>query len=141
LDCNSVFCIQGNTIERSDTAGANGKGVKEDISFALTGTDRHAVAFSNLGFGYYKQADVASTVKRRDEVTTTDLICEGYKIRRLTPLECERLMGFPDKWTEYGIDGEKISDSARYKALGNSLAIPCAFRVLQGIKAVSTGAA
>lgn len=42
-------------------------------------------------------------------------------IRRLTPLECERLQGFPDGWT----DIEGASDSARYKALGNSVAIPC----------------
>lgn len=42
-------------------------------------------------------------------------------IRRLTPLECERLQGFPDGWTD--IPG--ASDSARYKALGNSVAIPC----------------
>jgi len=34
-------------------------------------------------------------------------------------------MGFPDGWTEYGHDDKKISDSARYKALGNSVAIPC----------------
>lgn len=41
-------------------------------------------------------------------------------VRRLTPTECERLQGFPDGWTE--IDG--ASDSARYKALGNSMAVP-----------------
>ena len=45
----------------------------------------------------------------------------AYLIRRLTPLECERLQGFPDGWTY--VDG--ASDSARYKALGNSVAIPC----------------
>lgn len=45
-------------------------------------------------------------------------------IRRLTPLECERLQGFPDGWTEYGADGKKISDSARYKALGNAVSVP-----------------
>ena len=50
-------------------------------------------------------------------------------IRRLTPLECERLQGFPDNWT----DIEGASDSARYKALGNSVAIPCVDYVLQGI--------
>jgi len=53
-------------------------------------------------------------------------------IRRLTPLECERLQGFPDGWTE--IPG--ASDSARYKALGNSVAIPCVTFVLRGIAAV-----
>lgn len=53
-------------------------------------------------------------------------------IRRLTPLECERLQGFPDGWT--AIAG--ASDSARYKALGNSVAIPCVEFVLQGIALV-----
>ena len=53
----------------------------------------------------------------------------GKLIRRLTPLECERLQGFPDYWTD--ITG--ASDSARYKALGNSVAIPCVENVLRGI--------
>ena len=43
------------------------------------------------------------------------------KIRRLTPLECERLQGFPDYWTEDGVDGEKISDTQRYKCCGNAV--------------------
>jgi site-specific DNA-cytosine methylase len=59
-----------------------------------------------------------------------------YRIRRQTPLECERLDGFPDEWTKYDTKGNKISDTARYTALGNSIAIPCAERVFQGIAAV-----
>lgn len=59
-------------------------------------------------------------------------IRRGQLIRRLTPLECERLQGFPDGWTD--IPG--ASDSARYKALGNSVAIPCVDYVLQGIALV-----
>ena len=50
-------------------------------------------------------------------------------VRRLTPLECERLQGFPDGWTD--IPG--ASDSARYRALGNSVAIPCVEFVMRGI--------
>lgn len=53
----------------------------------------------------------------------------GKLIRRLTPLECERLQGYPDGWTD--IPG--ASDSVRYKALGNSVAIPCVDFVLRGI--------
>ncbi|MCL1994859.1 MAG: DNA cytosine methyltransferase [Defluviitaleaceae bacterium] len=57
-----------------------------------------------------------------------------YIVRRLTPLECERLQGFPDNWTKYGANSEKeISDTQRYKALGNSVAIPCVRFVLKGI--------
>lgn len=56
----------------------------------------------------------------------------GLLIRRLTPMECERLQGFPDLWT--GIPN--ASDSARYKALGNSVAIPCVEFIMQGLALV-----
>ena len=46
------------------------------------------------------------------------------KVRRLTPLECERLQGFPDGWTDVPHNGKPASDSARYKSLGNSMAVP-----------------
>ena len=46
---------------------------------------------------------------------------DNYKIRRLTPVECERLQGFPDDWTKYGVDGELISDTQRYKMCGNAV--------------------
>lgn len=53
---------------------------------------------------------------------------EAKKIRRLTPTECERLQGFPDNFTKYGIDekGEQIeiSDTQRYKVLGNAVSCP-----------------
>jgi DNA (cytosine-5)-methyltransferase 1 len=48
-------------------------------------------------------------------------IFDGVKIRRLTPLECERLQGFPDNWTKYGADGNVISDTQRYKMCGNAV--------------------
>lgn len=63
-------------------------------------------------------------------LNTNITIRSGYGVRRLTPLECERLQGFPDGWTDIGDwkDGKgrtkKTSDAARYKALGNSIAIP-----------------
>ncbi len=63
-------------------------------------------------------------------VSQGKLIVEGpLLIRRLVPLECELLQGFPPGWTD--IPG--ASDTARYKALGNSIAIPCAEFVLGGI--------
>lgn len=48
----------------------------------------------------------------------------NYIVRRLTPLECERLQGFPDGWTDIEYKGKQASDTARYKALGNSMAVP-----------------
>ena len=51
-----------------------------------------------------------------------------FGVRRLTPRECERLQGFPDDWTQWGIDGDservELSDSARYRILGNAVAVP-----------------
>ena len=57
-----------------------------------------------------------------------------HLIRRLTPLECERLQGFPDGWTD--IPG--ASDSARYRALGNSVAIPCVEFIMRSLKEVAS---
>jgi len=56
-----------------------------------------------------------------------------YIIRRLIPIECERLQGYPDDWTRYGADGTEIADTARYKAIGNSICVFCAERVYLGI--------
>ena len=53
-------------------------------------------------------------------------------VRRLTPLECERLQGFPDFWTEQG-GGRAVSDTSRYQMLGNSIAVPCVAYIMQGI--------
>lgn len=57
---------------------------------------------------------------------------QGF-VRQLMPVECERLMGLPEGWTAYGSNGEIISDHARYKALGNAIALPCAEYIMAGI--------
>ena len=90
--------------------------------------------FAMQGFGNYKESDGASSIKGRDHKDSTDLISEGCTVRRLTPVECERLQGFPDGWTENGHDNKKLSDSARYKALGNSVAVPCVDFIMGRIK-------
>lgn len=54
----------------------------------------------------------------------------GYTVRRLTPLECERLQGYPDGWTALDHEDKPVSDTQRYKALGNSFAIPNALFVI-----------
>ena len=65
-------------------------------------------------------------------------LCTEYIVRRLTPLECERLQGFPDGWTDIGAWEDEngkarkgSADSARYKAIGNSIALPPWEYVLQ----------
>lgn len=50
-------------------------------------------------------------------------VYDGFRIRRLTPRECERLQGFPDDWTRYADTGKEMLDSARYKACGNAVTV------------------
>jgi len=89
------------------------------------GGGSETLVFAMQGFGDYKESESASAIKSRDYKDSTDLVGRGCAVRRLTPTECERLQGFPDGWTAYGHDGEPIFDTQRYKALGNSVAIPC----------------
>ena len=103
-------------------------------------------AFVMQRIGEYKESEHASTMKSRDYKDATDLIAEKetknlrWIVRRLTPLEDERLQGFPDGWTDIGdwIDENgkkhKTSDAARYKALGNSIALPQWYWIFQKMK-------
>ena len=86
----------------------NGRRMKEngEPSFTLTAQDKHGVLTGHIFKDY----------------ETGEYFYDPL-IRKLTPLECERLQGFPDGWTEYGADGRKMSDSARYKALGNAVTV------------------
>ena len=90
--------------------------------------------YAQDAIGQYSGDDVGSTCKQRDYKDATDLVCkicnDKYIVRRLTPLECTRLQGYPDGWVDIGdwIDSKgkkhKDADSPKYKALGNSIAIP-----------------
>ena len=221
----TIFCLQGNGIDRADTAGCNGKGWTEDVSYTLNTIDRPAVmafaqnqrdevrdlhgvagalaaepgmkqqtyifdmthandviresrdvsmslqarmgtggnqiplTFSMQSFGDYKENEISSSCKQRDSKDPTDLVIgiddeknayidqfgtlkahasggtqqhvmERMVVRRLTPLECTRLQGFPDGWVGIGdwTDEKgrvhKEADAPKYKALGNSIALP-----------------
>ena len=103
-----------------------------------SGLDRHAV-FARQRVDEFRNDDIASTQSARQAKDATDLIVEPDRqhaqlIRRLTPLECERLQGLPDDWTN--IPG--ASDSARYRALGNSVAIPCVEFIMRSLKEVAS---
>lgn len=199
----TVFCLQGNGIDRAETAGCNGKGWREDQSYTLNTVDRPAVVYneetitSKTNASNPQLGDPCHTlgatgagrtilvtcydIQHRSEAVRiydgiapvltarmgtgggnvpitlegkekTSILCaRDYKgvgrcdtcgrvistpvVRRLTPLECERLQGYPDGWTDIGEwvktdkRGRKIkvkgsADRPRYKALGNSIALP-----------------
>lgn len=100
--------IQGTIIGRSDTSGPQGKGFgnENDPSYTLDTISQHGVM-------------------------TPELV-----LRKLTPLECERLMGFPDDHTKYDDEGKIIADTNRYKMCGNAVASPVAKWVGEIIKNV-----
>lgn len=143
----------GYEVEKSPTLTAMSGGNKPAV------LNQVPLTYQMQGFGDYRRADVASACKQRDYKDSTDLVigidgeCNAYieqygtlrahasggaeetlmhrmVVRRMTPLECERLQGFPDGWTDIGDYTDstgkkrKTSDSARYKALGNSIALP-----------------
>ena len=107
-----------------------------------SGLDRHSV-YARQRVDQFRDDEIASTESARQHKDATDLVCQPTSawdadcrnlIRRLTPLECERLQGYPDGWT----DVPGASDSARYKALGNSVAIPCVEHLMQRVAMVIT---
>lgn len=128
----TVYSVQGNIIGRQLKNGANGKGINENISFTLNTVDRHAVAYGigRDAFNQGRNAQYKPTIERelQPALTARGAAAVAYDVvRRLTPLECERLQGLPDGWTAGG------SDAKRYKALGNGMAQPCADWILRRI--------
>jgi DNA (cytosine-5)-methyltransferase 1 len=88
--------------------------------------------------GYRERADGDSpclATRRNSEKDISTMPPIVNRIRRLTPIECERLQGFPDNWTKYGTKGE-ISDSQRYKMCGNAVTVDVVAEVAKRIKLV-----
>lgn len=96
-------------------------------------TDYTAIVMHQHNFGEYQEG-VGTLTAHNGTRHTSETLVVGGQVRRLTPLECERLQGFPDGWTDIG-PWEKVNkkgkvitvpcaDSLRYKALGNSIALP-----------------
>ena len=136
-----AICIAGNIVDRQPENGGNGLGCQENLAYTLTATDRHAVVeLYQKTVGALCRGDekgIGNQYVSQDKCIINASCSETHHlIRRLTPLECERLQGFPDGWTD--IPG--ASDSARYKALGNSVAIPCVEFIMSRIAAAMRAA-
>lgn len=114
-----TYALQGSMIGRSDKNGPQGDGVNEDVSFTLNTIDRHAVAApsgehysasknSHFTSALREQANTLVATDYKDPPLVNDTPNEEpvYIVRRLTPVECARLQGFPDWWC----DGLAIPD-------------------------------
>ena len=120
------YPIQGTIIGRSDTAGPQGKGFgdENDPMFTLdSGAGSNAVSVIPIqdgrplekkqnGLGIGKEGDPSYTIDTKSHQSVATSV-----VRRLTPVECERLQGFPDNWTA------TVSDSQRYKQMGNAVTV------------------
>ena len=87
------------------------------IAFAMRGREDGAVP------EVHEQGNTASALRAASGGSTRDMVA-GMQVRRLTPRECERLQGFPDDYTLVPHRGKPAADGPRYKALGNSMAVP-----------------
>lgn len=87
-----------------------------------------AVAMRESGHGYWMQDDIAGTLRAEGENRPSRpshvIKHPDMSVRRLTPVECERLQGFPDGHTDVPYRGKSAADGPRYKAIGNSMAVP-----------------
>ena len=120
-----AYGIPGNWIGRKPENGGNATTPINDVAPCLTKTDRHAVAHTfkvrggceGGGKGYLGQDEAAFTISCNQD----QQLFHNMAVRKLTPIECERLQGFPDNYTNIK---ENCPDGSRYKALGNSMAVP-----------------
>lgn len=128
---------------------ARGNGDGETVN-TLTGDHQNRVTDYTalcIGNGQLNQVSMSEQANTLDTMHDQQAVIVGPVVRRLTPLECERLQGYPDGLTDIGdyTDSKgrtrKTSDSARYKALGNSIALPPWRWVLSRIAAQYDGAA
>ena len=109
-----VICLQGNGIDRADTAGCNGKGWREDQCYTLNTIDRPAVCYQD-SVGALCARDYKGVGSQY--VSEDKLIIEQkpqYIVRRLTPTECARLQGFPDLWGHFPEKNDFTDEEYRF---------------------------
>lgn len=132
---NAVFAIQAGALRTNPLSGPDGVGVQADHAYTLEArAEVQAVAYDFLGTPaseVAKEVEVHTPLRARKpgqfENSTVTTVLQHSAVRRLTPRECERLQGFPDDWTLIPWRGKPASecpDGPRYKAIGNSKAVP-----------------
>ncbi len=134
------YCLQHAQIGRKDSAGPQGKGWQEEVGFTLDSRScADAVAIVKNGSHWDDPINAHPTLNQSNNIggigqSNQELFSQSgsgivqsnnLAVRRLTPIECERLQGFPDGHTLVEYRGKPVANGHRYKALGNSMAVPC----------------
>ncbi len=128
----TVYAIQGGNMT------GNGKGYNPDVMYTLDTSSPHATTAFNFDAGTHSPSPTEnlSPALRTKGGQGTAISNKNEAIRRLTPKECERLQGFPDDYTYIPYKKGMATDAVRYKALGNSMAVPVMKFIGQQIKKV-----
>lgn len=143
-----AYGIQATAVDRDPKHGGNGLGFKEEQAPTLTVADRHAVAYSfdslasnsmkssnpNSGCNEVEIAKTLDTTRPDPSKNQGGIAIVDFAVRRLTPAECARLQGFPDDFLDIEFRGKPASDTVKYKALGNSMAVPVVKWIMDRIK-------
>lgn len=122
-----AYGLPGNWIGRKPENGGNATQPMDNISPNLTSTDRHAVAFHPTQDPISSENISHALGTGSKSGNATSAVMQSTAVRRLTPTECERLQGFPDGYTAIPWkkkSADQCPDGPRYKALGNSMAVP-----------------
>lgn len=129
--------IQGTIIGRQDHNGPQGKefGNETDPMYTLDSVSLHGVAVSYDEYNDSLGGDVPHAIRAGTKQSTG--VITAMQVRRLTPTECERLMGWPDNHTLPRADGKQNADTTRYKMCGNGVASPVAQWIGQHLMAIT----
>ena len=119
-----TFAIQERAVSENLENGPQGKGYQPDAAYTLEARNKvQAVAFTQNQRDEIRELTVAGALSAEPGMKQQTYV-QTSAVRRLTPRECERLQGFPDDYTLISHRGKPAADGPRYKALGNSMAVP-----------------
>lgn len=120
----ATYSIQERAVSENPDSGPQGKGWQPDIGYTLEARHhQQAVAFAQNQRDELRTMEVAGALAAEPGMKQQTYAKTSMGVRRLMPIECERLQSFPDHWTRYGANGEEMSDSARYRMLGNAVCV------------------
>jgi DNA (cytosine-5)-methyltransferase 1 len=135
FDCVPFAENQRSEVIYTDLPTVNTGGGKPGQGYpaVLTGNDLKAYSVTpktgggnNLRATEISQSNSLTALGQHHDRGTKILDVANLRVRRITPTECERLMGFPDGWTAVGADGKAVSDTARYRFCGNAVVVSVA---------------
>jgi DNA (cytosine-5)-methyltransferase 1 len=121
-----VVAIQERAVSTNIENGPQGAGFRDDgKAYTLEARNKvQAVAFTQNQRNEVRELDVIGALQANPGMKQQAYLSQPVGVRRLTPRECERLQGFPDDWTLVSHRGKPAADGPRYKAIGNSMAVP-----------------